>query len=279
MKHDIGFMQGRLCSKVNGKIQAFPWKEWELEFPRAEKMGLHLMEWTLDQERLYENPLMTDVGQKKILELCEKHQFKIRTLTGDCFMQAPFYKKSGPEKTELIQNFQDIVVACSRVGIEMIVIPLVDGGRLEDQLQENELIKILMSMSEFFKEKKMKIIFESDYSPLKQVAFLDKLSSDLFGMNYDSGNSAALGYDPDEEIAVLGARIFNVHIKDRILGGTTVPLGTGNANFLKVFDNLKKINYQGRFILQTARAIDEQHDVVLTEYKNKVTEWILRVGL
>ena len=55
-------MQGRLCERVNGKIQAFPWREWESEFPAAEAINLHLMEWTLDQERLYENPLMTTGG-------------------------------------------------------------------------------------------------------------------------------------------------------------------------------------------------------------------------
>ena len=55
-------MQGRLCERVHGKIQAFPWRDWENEFPAAAAIDLHLMEWTLDQERLYENPLMTADG-------------------------------------------------------------------------------------------------------------------------------------------------------------------------------------------------------------------------
>mgnify|MGYP000964025225 FL=1 len=57
---DIGFMQGRLCDRVDGKIQAFPWRDWEIEFPAAERLGIGLMEWTLDQDRLYESPVMTD---------------------------------------------------------------------------------------------------------------------------------------------------------------------------------------------------------------------------
>ena len=35
MKPKIGFMQGRLSSKVNGKIQAFPWESWKEEFEIA----------------------------------------------------------------------------------------------------------------------------------------------------------------------------------------------------------------------------------------------------
>ena len=47
------------------------------------------------------------------------------------------------------------------------------------------------------------------------------------------GNSASLGYDAQEEIDLLGNKIINVHIKDRIRSGTTVPLGTGDTDFKK----------------------------------------------
>ena len=59
----IGFMQGRLSAMVDGKIQAFPWNEWREEFPRASALGLTRIEWTIDQDRLRENPLNTAAGQ------------------------------------------------------------------------------------------------------------------------------------------------------------------------------------------------------------------------
>ena len=52
-------MQGRLSPIVDGRIQAFPWDHWRAEFPAAEGLGLGLVEWTLDHERLGQNPLMT----------------------------------------------------------------------------------------------------------------------------------------------------------------------------------------------------------------------------
>mgnify|MGYP001554379746 CR=1 FL=1 len=48
----IGFMQGRLSPLVDGKIQAFPWAHWRDEFPAGDECGIHLMEWTLDHDRL-----------------------------------------------------------------------------------------------------------------------------------------------------------------------------------------------------------------------------------
>ena len=62
MQMPIGFMQGRLSPLVNGKIQAFPWNSWEEEFKIASENNFKIMEWTLDQERLYENPLMCKNG-------------------------------------------------------------------------------------------------------------------------------------------------------------------------------------------------------------------------
>ena len=62
----IGFLQGRLSPLVNGKIQAFPWDYWQQEFKIASTNGFRIMEWTLDQDRLYDNPLMTTEGQQEI---------------------------------------------------------------------------------------------------------------------------------------------------------------------------------------------------------------------
>ena len=91
-------MQGRLSQRVDGRIQAFPWLSWEEEFQLAQRYGFRLMEWTLDQERLSENPLMTSEGQARIRELCRRHDVSIPSLTGDCFMQAPFWKARAAER-------------------------------------------------------------------------------------------------------------------------------------------------------------------------------------
>ena len=72
------------------------------------------------------------------------------------------------------------------------------------------------------------------------------------------GNSAGLNYKIDDEFKFYGKYICNVHIKDRIKHGKTIRLGNGNANFLKLFKNLKKIKYNRELILQTARSKNDQ---------------------
>jgi hexulose-6-phosphate isomerase len=279
MNRKIGFMQGRLCDRVDGKIQAFPWLEWASEFPAAAAIDLHLLEWTLDQDRLYENPLMTADGQERIRGLCRDYDISIHSLTGDCFMQAPFWKVKGEARANLQRDFLAIGGACAQVGIRMMVVPLVDNGRLDTSEQEDVLVKFLLKQQPFLSEHKLQVIFESDFTPTELARFINRLSTELFGINYDIGNSAALGFAPDEEFAAYGKRIINVHVKDRVRGGTTVPLTTGDADFDSVFAALARISYQGHFILQTARAVDGNHAEVLAAYRDMTLQWMRQFGL
>lgn len=276
MTIQMGFMQGRLCQQVDGKIQAFPWRDWEVEFPAAAAIDLYLMEWTLDQERLYENPLLTKSGQSTILALCKEHDLSIPSLTGDCFMQAPLWKAQGAQRIALERDFVEIAKGCAAVGITMLVVPLVDNGRLESTDQEDDLVNFLENQVDFLAANRLKVVFESDYVPQELARFISRLNPDFFGINYDIGNSAALGFNPQEEFSAYGQRVINVHVKDRVLGGTTVPLGTGSANFDAVFAALAQINYRGNFILQTARAEDGKHANALCTYRDMTVDLLKR---
>jgi L-ribulose-5-phosphate 3-epimerase len=270
----IGFMQGRLSAMVDGKIQAFPWNEWREEFLRARKLGLTRIEWTIDQDRLRENPLNTAAGQQEIIDLSRRHALRTASLTGDCFMQAPFWKAAGETQKSLVADLDLLLASCGILGIEFVVIPLVDNGRIESAAQTDTLLRILLDRTASLSKQGVKIVFESDLPPAPLAQFIDKLPPDVFGINYDSGNSAALGHDSAEEISAYAPRILNVHVKDRLLGGTTVPLGTGAADLAKTIRLIEQSGYRGQYILQTARAPDGDHAGVLARYRDMTVGWI-----
>lgn len=269
-------MQGRLSPLVDGRIQAFPWKTWREEFSLAQQHGFRLMEWTLDQHLLYENPLLTAAGQTEIKSLSRSFGLRILSLTGDCFMQVPFWKTSGAACDTLQQDFRAVVQACAAVGITMMLIPLVDNGRLENRAQEDLLVTFLESQTPLLLRSGVRVVFESDLAPKEYARFIGRLNKPSFGINYDIGNSASLGFDVDAELTAYGKRVMNVHVKDRVLGGTTVSLGQGNAQFEKVFAALARIGYAGNYILQTARATDDNHAKVLCLYRDMTANWINR---
>ncbi len=275
MRFNFGVMQGRLSKKINNKIQAFPEKNWKREFKIAKNLNLKLIEWTLDYKNLYKNPLMTKNGRKAIIKLQNKYSISIHSLTGDCFMQKPFWKISKNSKRLL--DFQNIIFSCGQIGIKYIVVPLVDRGSLNNSSEENFLIRTINKFSKFIKINKVKVIFESDYNPRKLKKFISKFDKNLFGINYDSGNSAALNHNIKEEFRFYGKRIYNVHIKDRIKYGKTVRLGYGNANLKELFKKLKNTKYKGNLILQTARSKnnkDVEEIKINLKYLNKLRKEI-----
>lgn len=270
----IGFMQGRLSPLVESRIQAFPWDHWESEFPLAASAGFELIEWTLDDERLYENPLMTGEGQIQIAALREESGVVVASLTGDCFMQRPFWKADPHGYHQGERDLLAIATACHTVGISQIVVPLVDNGNLENQDQEKVLVETLGRHVDTFRDLGLGIAFESDLGPIELLNFLDRFDSSIVGINYDIGNSASLGYRPAEELGAYGSRVTNVHVKDRKYGGPSVPLGEGCADFQSVFDQLDEVGYDGNYILQTARSSSGDHIGALCMYRDLTSAWI-----
>jgi L-ribulose-5-phosphate 3-epimerase len=276
MIQNIGFMQGRLSDPIDNKIQAFPWPFWQKEFSAARELGFSLMEWTLDQENLYKNPLMTEQGQVEILSLCNKFHISIPSITCDCFMQNPFWKSKNKNTILSLQkDFYSILIGCNMIGIQNIVIPLVDNGSLDNQEQEHSLVNFLNSNIYFFKKLNLKILFESDFTPDKLHHFIDQFNAEFFGINYDTGNSASFGFDPSEEFKAFGTRILNVHIKDRPIDGTTVALGDGDVDFNLIIKLLNQYSYKHNIILQTARASNNNHKETLLLYKKFIENKII----
>ena len=147
--NNVGFMQGRLVDQIDGKIQAFPYLDWEKEFELANKLGISLMEWTIDDFNFEINPLMTKNGREKINFLCKKYNLKINSLTADCVMQAPFWLEKAEKQRKLKEKFISMVKACHYSKIKIIVLPVVDNGSIND-LNEEQLsntIDLFIKMS------------------------------------------------------------------------------------------------------------------------------------
>lgn len=276
----FGFMQGRLSPVIDGKIQAFPAQYWRDEFPAAQAIGFPFIEWTLDQADLHQNPLMTDSGRAEIARLSQAHHLSVVAITGDCFMQAPFWKKSDlAETTALQHDFLAIAAAAAKVGAQVIVVPLVDGGRLENAEQEARLLVFMREAGPVLAGLGVRISFESDFEPARLARFISRLDPETFGINYDLGNSASLGFDPVEEWLAYGERVIHVHLKDRLRGGTTVPLGTGAVDFTRVFKAIHESGYSGKFVMQAARAVDGDHSGALVRYAEFCSTLMHREGL
>jgi hexulose-6-phosphate isomerase len=150
----------------------------------------------------------------------------------------------------------------------------VDNSSLGSAVKTSQVEAFFRPITNLLRENNMRIAFETDLNEENFSEFIEEFAEDCFGINYDIGNSASLGFDPAKELEAIGKRIINVHVKDRLLGGTTVPLGSGNADFSMVFKCLKACGYVGNLIMQTARATDDNHDALLARYRDQIASWM-----
>lgn len=256
MKHKIGIIQGRLSPAIDGKIQAFPWPYWQEEFRTAQQFGFDSIEFIFEAENYQNNPLWTEQGQSEIKQLVKETDVVIDHVCADYFMQQPFMRVSEDKRQASVAVLKELITKCAQIGVKGIEVPLVDNSRMENDADKDLVVKSLLEVLPIAKKFNLEIGLETSLPPQEFKVLLERLSDRLFKANYDTGNSSSLGYDAEEEILTLGPWITNVHIKDRIFGGTTVALGTGDADLDKLFQTFAKVNYAGPFILQAARSQD-----------------------
>lgn len=249
-------MQGRLSPIIEGKIQSFPWLHWEKEFKICKQLNIKKLEWTVDHEKFENNPICTPDGRRKIILLKNKYNIEINSVTADFFMQKPFYLKKNDREKEY-NKLKSFIIDTAKINVKYIILPLVDNGSIKNLSQEKDLIKSLNNLKPILKSCNTNILFESDYSPKNLLKFIKKFDKNFFGINYDTGNSASLNYDFEDEIKYFKF-VKNIHIKDRNLNGKTVRLGKGNWKY-KNFFKLVKFKYDVNFILQTARSSTNEH--------------------
>jgi len=274
MIKDFGIMQGRLLPKFKGRYQAHPLGYWIDEFHIAKQLGLNYIEFILDLDDYYLNPLMSKDGINEIKDIIQKTGIGVRSICADIFMDAPLHSKNEEFAKKSIEILIKLLQNASLLGITDIVIPCVDHSSLNNELDQKRLIENLQKPIEIASMCGINLSLETDLAPIPFLNLLEQFQNNVIKVNYDIGNSASLGYDIREEFNLYGNRISDIHIKDRILGGGSVELGTGNANFNLFFEVFSKIDFKGPVILQVYRD-DEGIEIFKKQFnwlKNKIKE-------
>lgn len=276
--NNIGIVQGRLTPRNGRSIQFFPFDNWRNEFGMAASLGLAEIEFIFDYDRFEDNPLWTRDGRAEIRSLIAGEGVAVRTICADYFMAVPFFRTDKSTQDKNIVVFQKIVDAAFEIGAVRVEIPLLDNSSMKTLEEETVMIDFLRNMSSVVRSAGIFINLESDLGPEKYADFLVRLGDASIGVTYDSGNSSGLGYEVRSELSVYGGRVSNVHIKDRVLGGSTVPLGTGSARFDDVFGSLKETGYKGSIILQACRGEDGKEMETVAAQKDFVTNYLNKYG-
>lgn len=246
-------MQGRLSPPVEGRFQAFPGDGWERELGLAAAAGLDGVELIYEGFRRAHNPLASDDGTRALPALAARHGVVACSVCADRFMERPVVAVADEERDALGQELGAALARWADGGIERVVLPFVDANSASTPAARETAVEWVESALPSAEEAGIELHLETDLAPGDFAAMLARLDHPLLRVNYDTGNSAALGYDPSEEIEAYGERIGSVHVKDRVRGGGTVPLGEGDAQLEVALGLIGERGYDGDVVLQVAR--------------------------
>jgi sugar phosphate isomerase/epimerase len=73
---------------------------------------------------------------------------------------------------------------------------------------------------------------------------------------YDVGNAAASGFDPADELRILGSNVWHLHAKDKSDSKENVRFGTGRVKFDRVFEVLWHQGFEGLITMEATRGDD-----------------------
>ena len=275
-KFDVGVMQGRLLPKYKGNYQAHPVNYWQEEFPIASSLGLNCIEFILDFEDYEKNPLMTSKGINEIIKVSKKNNVYVKSICADFFMKAPLHS----EDKEVSKKSREVLIALmknsEKIGVKNIVIPCVDQSSLGNEKEIELFVKQLRKVINQVENSDVNLSLETDLSPSKFSFLLKMIDSKIVKVNYDTGNSAALGYDIKKEFAEYGNLISDIHIKDRTFKGGSVFFGTGDFNTQNFVECFNSLNYDGPIIMQVFRddegleIFKKQLEIVKNEIIDKI---------
>ena len=268
----IGYIQGRLSPRMYNRIQCFPVNYWREELYFGSKNGFSIVEWTVDSPTLTRNPILDIEGLQEIRLVCENLNVSIPSITCDFFMENPPWEDSVLDQSEIAKVFLSLFRSTDVLGKLILVVPLVDNSSIKNVLHFEQTLDLLQECG--VDKYPIQIAFESDFPPIQLFALLIDLPKGQFGINLDIGNSAALGFDPEEEVRVCGEKIINVHLKDRLFKGHSVHFGTGDTDFSSYLRELYKIDYSGNYILQSQRSLSNHHLDELRHSKRHVENYL-----
>lgn len=251
--NSIGIMQGRLSSPLGGWIQSFPVETWREEFFRARDAGLDCIEWIYEAGTDAVNPLRTDAGTANTRRLAEDSGVAVWSVCADYYMEERLVAPDGAPREDAVEHLKWLVGRVGLFGARYVVLPFVDSSSLRSLRELEGLLTVLRAVTPAAERAGVELHLETDLRAADLVAVLERVSHPLVRANYDIGNSAALGHDPVEELTLLRPWLGSVHVKDRALGGGTVPLGTGAADLPTCFRLISAAGFRGPFILQAAR--------------------------
>ena len=219
----VGIMQGRLSPPPPDRLQGFPSQTWIREFDLARELGFNGIEWIFQADGGRENPIRHYAGRSLICECVMRSGVRVLSVCADYFMAHPFFGVSAREQAESVTVLLDLIGQARSVGASMVLIPTLESAAIRNASDRTELKACLREPLALARSVEVRLGLEAELPAPEYLRLVEEIGHESIAVYYDVGNAAAKGYDVAADVQCLGRHLHGVHVKDRILGGQSVP--------------------------------------------------------
>ncbi len=246
----LGIVQGRL-SFSGKKLQCFPKKPLN-EFKLASKIGYDFIEFFGERIKNNNNPIWSNSGIKKYTKISREKSIKIYSFCDNYIINHSL------ASTKTFKEIINTLDRLSRLKIKKYILPLYGSSEINLK-NKNKIYKNLSIISNICTKKNIKLLFESNMSPVEFQKLKKNIKSKNCFFLFDTGNRISLKNSLIEDIYKFKNNIQYIHLKDKSIYNKNVIIGEGIVNFESIFKALKKIKYKGSFAIESQRGNNIEH--------------------
>jgi YrbI family 3-deoxy-D-manno-octulosonate 8-phosphate phosphatase len=244
----LGIMQGRLIPSATGEMDCPPGPRWREEFWSASGLRLGHIELVAERQLDRTNPIWLTEGRQEILALAELTGVRPASLCLNEPLVAPFEKTAA-------QIADRIAPVLNELPVRTVVVPLLEASDLQP-MNRIDVAGAVRRFAERFADDGPCIAVELGLSADESLQFLKTVDHPRVGLCYDVGNAAASGFDPADELRILGSSVWHLHAKDKSDSKENVRFGTGLVKFERVFEVLWHQGFEGLITMEATRGDD-----------------------
>ena len=180
----------------------------------------------------------------------------------------------------IISRMKEAILFGKRYGAKKYTLHL-GSAFLEEKVDREKLIDklvlVLKELAQYGKDNNAILMIENmprknelGYSPTEILDIINRVGYENFKFIMDTGHAHVSIYNEEDYIETLGSLLTHMHFSDNHgLSDEHKPIGDGNIDFVKLFTNLKKINYNNLHCLEIL--FNDYHQLI--DYAKKIEEF------
>ncbi len=215
------------------------------------KLSIHTAEIFFNADSELEKEYLKELNSIKSFYDIKTDSLHPFTSACESFFFFSRYKKRFYEMAEYYKKYFN---AASELGARYVII---HGARFPCEVSDEEYFERFGFLFDEGKKHGVEVVQENVWSSCGGnphfLRGMKKYLGENFKFNFDVKQMKKCSLETEDFLPEFASSIVNIHVSDNKDGETCLPPGTGEFDFESLFNEMKKVNYGGNYIVELYR--------------------------